>query len=564
MRFVSIAMVCTAALLSTACGGGSSGTAAASSSQTAVASPPPAAGASNATYQNESGCLSYSISNINGVAGTDPLFANQWHLRNTGQSGGTAGEDLNVVAAWTTTKGLGARVAVVDDAVETIHPDLAPNVVAGASYNYRKGINNGTAFPFPCSANESHGTAVAGLIAARDGNSVGGSGVAPRVALVGLNPLATNLDVDIGDALVKDGANNLIYNNSWGSPDDGKLHAAEATFKSAINFGIANGRGGKGSIYVFPAGNGGCYAGTVKLDSSCDGFSDNANFDGYTNFMGIIAACAVTDKGRKPWYDETGANVLVCGVSSDRSANVVTTDLTSPSGKSGYRSDFSGTSASTPMVSGVAALMLAVRPELTWRDVRLVLAQSARRNDNSDSAWTSNFGYHYHPSYSFGVVDAQAAVALAQTWTSVGGSSTLQSCVLPARTVNAAITDAPTSTTAGVTVEDTITVSAAACGISKIEFIEVGFAADMARGASGDLRVRLVSPAGLVSELANGRICDGGCGNYGDASGNNPWTFGSTRHLGEAAAGAWKLQVTDMIPQDTGTFRNWSIRFWGR
>ena len=168
MRFVSIAMVCTAALLSTACGGGSSGTPAASSSQTAVASPPPAAGASNATYQNESGCLSYSISNSNGVAGTDPLFANQWHLRNTGQSGGTAGEDLNVVAAWTTTKGLGARVAVVDDAVETIHPDLAPNVVAGASYNYRKGINNGTAFPFPCSANESHGTAVAGLIAARD------------------------------------------------------------------------------------------------------------------------------------------------------------------------------------------------------------------------------------------------------------------------------------------------------------------------------------------------------------------------------------------------------------
>lgn len=564
MKSRSIALHCAAALLSAACGGGG-GSPAPAPAPTTVASPPPAPAANTAPYQKEAGCTDYNTTVASTLAGTDPLLATQWHLRNTGQGGGISGEDLRATTAWATTKGTGARVAVIDDAIETVHPDLAANVVAGASYNYRKGVNNGTAFPLPCTTAETHGTSVAGLIAARDDNGIGGSGVAPRAALVGFNALATNLDVDIGDALTRDGAANHIYNNSWGSPDDGQLHPSEATFKSAIAFGLANGRGGNGSIYVFPAGNGGCFAGSVRIDDSCNGFSDNANFDGYTSVLGVITACAVSDRGTKPWYDEAGANVLVCGVSSNRTANVVTTALSQPATGTGYTSGFSGTSASTPMVSGVIALMLAARPELTWRDVRLVLAETARRNDATNAGWTSNFGYNYHPNYAFGVVDAQAAVSRAKTFVSVGGSASLQSCALPARTVNAAIADAPADGTPGPTVEDSIAVSAAACGITKIEHIEVSFAAGMQNGASGDLRVRLVSPNGLVSELANARICaGGGCGDYGDATGANPWTFASVRHLGESAAGTWRIQVNDMLAQDTGTFRNWSIRFWGR
>ncbi len=572
MRVVPLGLICAFALVNAACGG--SGTTASETTPTQSPAPAPGTAATPASapapntapYQNEAGCLSYSLTAATPLTGVDPLSPSQWHLQNTGQSGGVIGEDMRAIAAWITTKGSGARVAVVDDAIEVTHPDLLPNVVVAGSYSYRSGVNKGTAFPLPCSTTDDHGTAVAGIIAARDGNAIGVAGLAPRASLVGFNALSTNLDTDISDALLRDGTKISVYNNSWGSPDDGQLHAAESAFKSAIANGIEKGRDGKGSVYVFPAGNGGCFTGQVQLDGSCTGDSDNANFDGYTNFLGVNTICAVSDKGVKPWYGEVGANVLVCGVSSDRTANVSTTDITVPSGSTGYRSDFSGTSASTPMVSGIVALMLAVRPELTWRDVRLILAETARKNDPGNALWTSNFSYNYHPSYAFGVANAQAAVARAANWVSVGNSSTLQSCGPFSRTVNLSVGDATGTTSAnavpGPTVEDAQAIGASSCGITKIEYIEVKFAAT--HTASGDLRVRLVSPNGLISELASSRVCQGSCGSYGDANGANPWGFGSVRHLGEAVAGNWRLQVNDMIPVDVGVVRNWSIRFWGR
>jgi proprotein convertase subtilisin/kexin type 2 len=570
MKLVPLGLVCAIVMVNAACGGtggttaGTTPTAAPAPGPTATPTSAPAPNA--APYQNESACIAYNLTSSNPSSGVDPLSASQWHLQNTGQSGGVIGEDMRAVAAWITTKGSGTRVAVIDDAIEVTHPDLSPNVVAGGSFSYRSGVNKAGAFPLPCTINDDHGTAVAGLITARDGNAIGVAGVAPRASLVGYNALATNLDTDIADALLRDGALVGVYNNSWGSPDDGQLHAAESAFKTAIANGIEKGRAGKGAIYVFPSGNGGCYTGQVRLDGSCTGDSDNANFDGYTNFLGVNTVCATSDKGTKPWYSEVGANVLVCGVSSDRTANVSTTDITGRSSGGGYRSDFSGTSASTPMVSGVVALMLAVRPELTWRDVRLILAETARKNDASNALWTNNFGFNYHPSYAFGVANAQTAVARAANWVSVGNSSTLQSCGPFNRTVSLPIADATGTSSAnavpGPTVEDSQVIATGSCGITKIEYIEVKFAAT--HTASGDLRVRLVSPNGLVSELASARVCQGSCGSYGDASGANPWGFGSVRHLGENVAGGWRLQVNDMIPVDTGTVRNWSIRFWGR
>lgn len=572
MRFAPIGLVCALVVVTSACGGSSGST----GSSTNTPSPSPAPAPSSASYQNETGCITYALTSAIAQSGTDPWLARQWHLQNTGQTGGVSGEDMRAVATWTATgnRGSGVRVAVVDDAIEVTHPDLSPNVVDGVSFNYRAGVNYGKSFPLPCTTSDDHGTAVAGILAARDGNGIGGSGIASRSGLVGFNALATNLDTDIADALLRDTAQVGVYNNSWGSPDDGKLHASEATFQTAVATGIAQGRGGKGSIYVFPAGNGGCYAGSLNNDGSCVGQVDNANFDGYTNVLGVIAACAVSDRGTRPWYNESGANVLVCGSSSDRTANILTTDITGRSTANGpcawlgttlpngYRCDFSGTSASTPMVSGVVSLMLAARPDLTWRDVRLILAETARKNDASNIGWTSNFGYNWHPNYSFGVANAQAAVARASNWTSVGNSATLMRCGPYRRVLNSAIGDAVSNTVAGGTIEDAQTVSAQDCPITRIEFIEVTFAAT--HTASGDLRVRLVSPNTLVSDLATSRICQGSCGNYGDSLDSNPWAFGSVRHLGESAAGTWRLQVTDQIPQDVGAWKGWSIRFWGR
>ena len=507
------------------------------------------------------GCeLSYPLTGSPVLTGADPLLPLQWHLRNTGQTGGAAGEDLRAPEAWAVTRGAGVRVAVVDDAVEVVHADLLPNLVADASYSYRAG-NRGSVWPLPCTAAtdpqaggpiDGHGTAVAGIVLGRDDNAVGIAGVAPRASLVAFDALSSGQDTDIADALLRDNAQNAIYQNSWGSPDNGSLHRAPASFLAAIRSGIANGRGGRGSVFVFPAGNGGCP--TISADTGqCN--VDNSNFDGFVNGMGVIAVCAVDDTGRHPFYGEPGANVLLCAPSSGDRPNVTTSSI-----RGAWRYDFSGTSASTPMVSGVVALMLSVNPELSWRDVRLILAQTARRNDPSDPGWVvSPDGLAHNHKYGFGVVDAAAAVARAARWTSVGGSDRLKSCTLPERTPGLPLPDAQEDGTLSP-VSDALVVPPD-CGITQIEFVEMTMTAT--HTYSGDLRVRLRSPSGLVSELANARTCSqligsDPCGAYAD------WTFGSVRHLGEPAAGTWTLELTDMARFDVGRLERWGLRIHGR
>ncbi|MEZ5738191.1 MAG: S8 family peptidase [Burkholderiaceae bacterium] len=506
------------------------------------------------TGLNEKSCtLQYTLPQAGTATGTDPLLANQWHLQNTGQFGGKPGEDLRAIAAWALNRGDGARVAVVDDAIEVTHLDLLPNVVAGASFNYRA-ARFGTAYPLPCFTGDDHGTAVAGLVAARADNNLGGAGVAPDVQLVGYNPLSTNVDADIADALTRDLQANDVFHNSWGAPDSGPLYPAEALFVNAINTGLASGRGGKGSVYVFPAGNGGCYA--RAADGSC--YRESSNFDGYVNKLGIITACAVDNQGRAPYYVERGANVMICGMSSGSSIGITTTDI-----ENRFRNNFSGTSASAPMVSGVAALILAENPSLTWRDVQQVMLRSARKNDPADAEWRSEFGLDFNPKYGFGVADAQAAVTLARSWTSIGGSESLVSCGPFTRAPNLDLPDPPllANNTSGTPVTVTDTNPVAGCPINKIEFIEIRLTAD--HSYSGDLRVDLVSPNGLVSELAYERVCpdSGGgdpCGSYTD------WPFGSVRHMDEPVDGDWQLRVTDVQARDSGRFNTWSLRFFGR
>lgn len=467
-------------------------------------------------------------------AGADPLLAMQWHL------GGGSGENLRAIEAWPLgTKGEGVRVAIVDDAVEALHEDLFPNYVAG--HDYRPGAAPGSA-PLPCESIDDHGTSVAGIVAARDGNGVGVSGVAPRASLAAYNALATSTNADIADALRRDGNANAIYNNSWGSVDNGVLHEAESSFVTAVENGVASGRNGLGSVYVFPGGNGGEF--------------DNSNFDGYVNHRAVIAVCPVDDAGQMPFYAERGANILVCGPTSGGSAGITTTAV-----QNGYRHDFSGTSASTPMVSGVVALMLGVNELLTWRDVRLILARSARRNSPGDPGWQTNAaGRWVHPYFGFGVADAEAAVQMSQGWPSVGGSGSLKSCSYVRNAGNAAFPRAISDDGAAVT--DIVQVGPE-CAISELEFVEIFFTAT--HGYSGDLRVELLRPDRIAPAvvLASERGCSNdaaqdACGPYTD------WRFGSVRNLDEPAAGQWQLRVSDRLPEDDGEWNSWRLVLWGR
>ena len=425
------------ALLAAACGGGG-GSAAPVIPAPAPVVPQPVIAGCTLLYPVAGGTAR------NGLA--DPLLGNQWHLNAADETSGTAG--LGVTAIASSARGRGVRVAIIDGPIEALHDDLAASVDTSASYDYRRATAGA---PLPCTAQDDHGTAVAGIIAAARDNGLGGAGVAPAATLVAYNAIERDAptaltQTRIADALRRDASRNQVYHNSWGSPDDGALHAADAAVTAAIEANVSDGRGGRGALVVFAAGNGGCLAvdGTATADpadpSRCR-YRDMTGFDGHLNIPGTITACAVDRQGRLPLWGEEGENLLVCGLSSGSTGSdaITTTAL-----RNDYRSNFGGASAAAPMVSGVIALMLEANPALSWRDVRLILAETARETLPADASWKATrlarwpaqaagggglVTQRFSRKFGYGVVDAAAAVERARHLAqSVGASSTLKSC----------------------------------------------------------------------------------------------------------------------------------------
>ncbi len=499
------------------------------------------------------------------TAVVDPLLADQWHLLNTSQAGATGvpakgGEDINVQPAWTVSKGAGVRIAIVDDGLEVGHEDLASNLAANdQSYNYVTGSTDPT--NATTDTTSGHGTSCAGIAAARDLNGLGGSGVAPRATLVGYNLLQQSTSSNEADAMTRNATSVGVSSNSWGAPDGtGNLFASSTLWQTAINTGLSTGRGGKGTVYVWAAGNGA----TGDAAGVCPTCVDNSNYDGQANYRGVMAVAAVSDQGVQSSYSESGANLLVSApggefcnthaiTTTDRTgvlgSNTAATAGTSDYANTNYTKCMNGTSAATPGVAGVAALVLAANPNLGWRDVRIILAQTARKNDAADPGWAliGTPPTWFNHKYGFGVVNAAAAVTAAQTWTNVGAEKTYSTALAaPALAI-------PDNNLTGVS----NTINVAGSLIPSIEFVEITFsAAD--HTYAGDLDVTLTSPTGKVSQLSVLHVCMANT-----CTAHNGWVFGSTRHLGESADGNWTLTVKDLKTGNTGTFQSWMLKFYG-
>lgn len=557
-RIGSLALTVT--LLCAGCGGG--GTSASNDAGGGTPSDPPSGIGqpdANGVVRTAANCLlGFSITPAAQSLGLDPLLGQQWHLLNTGQSNGTPGEDLRATLAWPTSRGAGVRIAVTDNGIDITHADLVPNVIANESYNY---LVSNSVWPLPCTNQDIHGTAVAGIALARDGNAIGGAGVAPRASLIAYNALSANDDASLADAMTR-GKSNQIWHNSWGSPDEGRPEPAPRIWEQAIDEGLRSARSGRGAIFVFPGGNGGRIDIRNATGQVAATIADDSNLDGYANKRGVVTVCSVDDRGIAPSYAERGANLLVCAPAQGRSEAITTTAILG-----NYRSDFAGTSASAPMVAGIAALMLAANPNLSWRDTQRILATTARLNHPSDPGWITAAGVRFNHRYGFGVADADAAVRAAKSWTTVGGSVEQKVCGPYARSPDIPIPDSVSFSAPGIPVTDVM--ATPNCNISNLEFVEVHFTSN--HPYAGDLRIRLSSPNNLVSELANERACGL---NVPDASnpcrfGYSDWRFGSVRHLGESLVGAqtlgsWTLEVSDRGPRDVGNLTSWSLTLYGK
>ena len=479
------------------------------------------------------------------AAPSDPLYPQQFYFKNTGQDGGTPGEDLNIESLWPATNGAGVTVAVLDDGLEIAHPDL--NVVSDPSLHLN--VLDGNNDPTP-PADSSHGTICGGFIAARANNGIGMTGAAPAARLIGVRLLGEAKDQS--SATSEQSASALgwrtnvvqISSNSYGPDDDGKAVTAFDTLElAALRAATTTGRGGRGVVYFFAVGNG--------RDSG-----DHAGYDGQSGSRYVLGIGATDNRGKQAAFSESGPNVIVCAAgqtSEGRDKQLLATDNIGPRGANAAASpegDYTtstteGTSYATPQVAGVAALMLQANPNLGWRDVKEIFIRTSRKNDPNDSDWVTNgAGFRFNHKYGAGFVDAAAAVAASRTWTNLGAEIS----VAQSSSASSAI---PDNDSANGTSRALVLAGAQNL---RVETIEVSVSVTHAN--RGQLRFEVTSPAGTRTVLGIPRAPDTG------ADFTN-WVFSSPRHWGELANGTWTVRVTDTVAGTAGTLTGASVTVYG-
>jgi kexin len=462
---------------------------------------------------------------------SDPMFPQQWHLVNPLQPG----HDLNITGVWYQgITGKGVAVAVVDDGLDMDHDDLKANYFAAGSWDF----NDNGPDPRPRLSDDRHGTRCCGEIAAVR-NDACGIGVAYEAKIAGIRILSKQIS-EVDEALSLNYAmdKNDIYSCSWGPPDDGQAMAEPGILvKKALLNGVQNGRDTKGSVFVFASGNGA-------------GFGDNCNFDGYTNSIYSITVAAIDRQGLHPFYSEACSANMVVTYSSGSNDHIYTTDV-----QGACTNQHGGTSAAAPIAAGVFALVLSVRPDLTWRDLQYLAVDTAVPVNPDEPGWQKTFiGKKFHHLYGYGKLDAYAIVERAKDWQLVKPQAWV---FMPKQTVNRMIEYSADSKQRGV--KSTVSVTARdlkAANVARVEHVNVLI--NMQHQHRGVLTVELTSPAGVVSQLAAPRYLDTSAEGFVD------WTFMSVVHWGESGVGDWTLHVyNDKKAVVSGQFFDWTLKLWG-
>ena len=335
------------------------------------------------------------------------------------------------------------------------------------------------------------------------------------------------------------------------------LNAADMTaLNTAIDNAAISGRDGLGTILVKSAGN------QRETNFDTNAMSWNAN-------KHTISVAAVDRDGFVSDYSSHGASVLVSAFGTP--GEVVTTDRVGSAGYNrfgDYTSSFNGTSSATPMVSGLAALLLEANPALGWRDVQEILAYSARHvgtdvgygiSGSEEYAWTFNGannwnggGLHFSNDYGFGLVDAKAAVRLAETW----GSNTQTSAndtIVFSDFLNTSTTISTSGTSFSQFIGSNIAIEHVEVDINFTQWYDLG-----------DLELHLISPDGTRSILIDNSGENNGSANGGFGSGR--WEFFSNQFRGETTIGTWTVQLFDLDNTITSpiTINDIDITFYGQ
>ena len=316
----------------------------------------------------------------------DALFGSQWHLLNTGQSFGALDLDIRAPEAWkVNAESPNIKVAVIDGAFDTAHPDLIDNLWINTNEVPLNGIDdddNGyiddiNGWNFADQSNQllpdEHGTHVAGIIGAKGNNKKGVSGISWDVNLMSLDVFgdAQKYEKDnLFDAIyyaVDNGANvinmSLGYTVPYATLDKFKQMSPELyqEYFDVLTYAVDN-----GVVVVASAGN----------DDADDASSLSIPAAFSSKIPGFISVAAINDEGFVSEYSNFGSSVTIAapgGSSTDKKSMIFSTFPTDQ----GFYDGLPGTSMAAPIVSGAAALMLDLNNKLTPADIELIISHSS-------------------------------------------------------------------------------------------------------------------------------------------------------------------------------------------
>ncbi len=502
----------------------------------------------------------------------DTLYSKQWYLNHSGGTMLSVGCHIDVEKAWDITRGnRSIVVAIADDAIDSNHLDFQGKGKIVAPRDFK----DNDFLPLPESYEESHGTACAGIAVAEE-TGTGIVGVAPGCALM---PIRTTgmLDDDgieeLFDWAIKNNAS--VISCSWGAA--AVYFPLSLRQRAAINHAATEGRGGKGCVIVFAAGN---------ANRPVNGTIFERNWPsnllrGPTNWLGgftvhpdVITVSACTSLGKKSAYSNWGTNISVVAPSNNAppgmwfeqtgyistgpnvtedtpGLGIFTDDLL---GEAGYEtgdfvSEFGGTSSACPVVAGVAALILSANPNLTAQEVKRIIEDTGDKiiDRDPDPQLGMRLGTYdtngYSQWFGYGKVNAFKAVQAAQQKKGQGTEST--KIIKGSNNQSIAI---PDDNPNGITSAISITESASVGDIQITVNIEHEFL--------GDLEIRLKAPNGVTILLQNRTLGS-------KTQLQQTYTVATTpilqQLLNQTTVGIWQLQVVDSVQMDTGRLKSWEL-----
>ncbi|AXF86486.1 Bifunctional hemolysin/adenylate cyclase [Ephemeroptericola cinctiostellae] len=475
--------------------------------------------------------------------------------------------DANVLPVWQHYTGKGVQVGIFEVAggfanttqiFNYTHADLMGNLdkkwLANPTVGDRAGEGDAGNY-------NRHSTMVAGVIASSRNND-GNVGVAYNASLAGhwLGGLGGDLST------YKFLKNYDVINQSWKANTDLSQLMSLNGITPEYWEALSSGRGGLGSVFVNAAGND-----RAAGANTSDSWLTNNRYTVVVAGVNLDHSKAGLTASSDTKFSTAGANLLVSASGQDLSTTGLQVENSNGSTFGDETALASGTSFSAPTVSGIIALMLEANPNLGYRDVQDILAASARQIIDPNTVWQTNGarnwnggGMHVSHDYGYGMIDARAAVRLAETWAKQETDQNNKSGIVNDFSVlNMAIPDN----------DGNLIVSSINVADQDINIEHVTVEVHLTHANAGDLIIKLVSPSGTESILMNrkgvtasnatGQKFFDGINGSNSSSNDLNYTFNTALLRGESFAGDWKLVVQDAATGGTGILKSWRFAAFG-